>query len=82
MSLKEELRALRERLEARRPPQDVATMHRAVDELRASGAADCVLKPGARMPDFALPDGDHRIVDSKDLLARGHLVVTFYRGRW
>ena len=82
MSLREELRALRERLEARRPPEDVATMHRAVDELRASSAASRVLKPGDRMPVFTLPDGDEHIVDSRDLLARGHLVVTFYRGRW
>jgi hypothetical protein len=82
MSLREELRVLREKAEARRPPEVVATMHRAVDELRASGAVSRVLKPGDRMPDFVLPDGDDRIVDSRDLLARGHLVVTFYRGRW
>jgi len=41
-----------------------------------------VLKVGGRAPDFALPDGDGRIVSSKDLLGRGPLVVTFYRGRW
>jgi hypothetical protein len=82
MSLKEELKALRERAEAKRPPQIVATMHRAVDELRASGAPERVLKAGAAAPDFALPNGDERIVDSAALLARGPLVVTFYRGRW
>jgi peroxiredoxin len=41
-----------------------------------------VLKAGAAAPDFALPNGDERIVDSAALLARGPLVVTFYRGRW
>ena len=82
MSLNDELRALREKAEARRPPEVVATMHRAVDELRASGAPGRVLKPGDRLPDFALPDGDERIVDSRALLAHGPLVVTFYRGRW
>jgi hypothetical protein len=82
MSLKDELRSLRERVEARRPPEVVATMHRAVDELRASGAPGRVLKVGDRAPHFALPDGDERIVDSRALLARGPLVVTFYRGRW
>ena len=82
MSLKDELRSLRDRLEAKRPVEVVATMHRAVDELRASGAPGRVLKVGARAPDFVLPDGDGRIVSSKDLLGRGPLVVTFYRGRW
>jgi len=58
------LRVLREKAEARRSPEVVATMHRAVDELRASGAASRVLKPGDRMPDFVLPDGDIASWDS------------------
>jgi len=82
MSLKDELRTLRERAETKRPPQIVATMRRAVDELRASGAPRRVLKVGDRAPDFALPNADERIVESGVLLGRGPLVVTFYRGRW
>ena len=82
MSLKDELQALREKAEAKRPPEIVAKMHRAVDELRAAGAPGQVLKVGDAAPRFALPDGDERVVDSTVLLARGPLVVTFYRGRW
>jgi len=82
MSLKDELQALREKAEAKRPPEIVAQMHRAVDELRASGAPGRVLKAGDPAPPWALPDGDGRIVDSTTLLAQGPLVVTFYRGRW
>ena len=82
MSLNDELKALRERAEAKRPPEIVATMRRAVDELRASGAPGRVLKAGDPAPQWALPNADERIVESKTLLARGPLVVTFYRGRW
>ena len=82
MSLKDELKSLRERAEAKRPPEIVATMRRAVDELRSSGAPGRVLKVGDRAPQFALPNADERIVDSAALLGRGPLVVTFYRGRW
>lgn len=82
MSLREDLRLLRERLEAKRPPEVVATMHRAVEELRASGAPGRVLRAGDAAPPFALPDGHEEIVDSRTLLARGPLIVTFYRGRW
>jgi len=82
VTLKEELAALRQRLEAGRPPEAVRAMHRAVDELRASGAAERSLKVGARAPEFVLPDADERSVDSRALLARGPLVLTFYRGRW
>jgi len=82
MSLKDELKSLRARAEAKRPPHIVAAMHRAVDELRASGAPDRVLKTGDTAPDFALPNADEHIVDSTTLLARGPLILTFYRGRW
>jgi len=82
MSLKADLKALQARLEGNRPPEIVATMHRAVDELRASGAGDRVLETGDRAPDFALPNADEQIVDSRTLRARGPLVITFYRGRW
>ena len=82
MSLKDELTSLRERAEARRPPEIVSAMHRAVDELRASGAPGRVLKVGDAAPHWALPNADERMVDSTMLLDRGPLVVTFYRGRW
>ena len=82
MSLNDELKALRARAESKRPPEIVAAMHRAVDELRASGAPDRVLKIGDPAPRFALPNADGRIVDSSALLAAGPVVVTFYRGRW
>jgi hypothetical protein len=82
MSLADELKSLRARAEAKRSPDIVAKMHRAVDELRASGAPARVLKPGAAAPPFALPNADERSVDSGHLLASGPLIVTFYRGRW
>jgi hypothetical protein len=82
MSLKEELTALRLRLEAGRKPEVVAKMHQAVDELRRSGAEDRVLKVGAKAPDFVLFNAQERSVDSRALLTKGPLILTFYRGRW
>jgi hypothetical protein len=82
MPLKEELKALQTRLESGRPPEVVAKMHKAVEELRTSSAPARVLKVGDKAPDFVLPNADERPVDSRALLASGPLVVTFYRGRW
>jgi len=82
MSLKAELKALQTRLEAGRPADVVATMHRAVEELRTSGAAERVLKVGDRAPQFVLPNAAEQLIDSRALLAKGPLIVTFYRGRW
>ena len=82
MSLKAELKALQTRLEAGRPADVVGTMHRAVEELRASGAAARALKVGDRAPDFRLPNATEQLIDSRALRAKGPLIVTFYRGRW
>jgi len=40
------------------------------------------LKAGDMMPDFALPDSEGRIVSSRDLLDRGPLVLSYFRGDW
>jgi len=83
VSLNELLDRTRAAGEAKRDPAVVAMMHRAVDELRGSGAMDRILRPGQPMPPFKLEGQDGRMVDSATVLARGGpLVVTFYRGTW
>jgi peroxiredoxin len=57
-------------------------MHRAVEELRPPEILGRVLKVGDRAPEFTLPNATGAPVDSRQLLAAGPLVVTFYRGRW
>ncbi len=57
-------------------------MHKATADLIASGQAARTLKVGARAPIFALPNAHGELVRSADLLARGPLVLTFYRGIW
>lgn len=64
------------------PPAVSEVLHRAVDELIASGAQDRALKVGDVAPEFTLPDPDGKMVSSKVLLEYGPLVVTFYRGAW
>lgn len=64
------------------PPDVVAGIHKATEELIASGAGQRALKAGDQAPVFVLPDADGRPVSSHDLLLRGPLVVTFYRGIW
>ncbi len=83
MSLQEKLDAFKANFENNlAPPEVVATIHRAVDALKASGAAGRALKAGDRAPVFSLSDSEGRMVSSHDLLARGPLVLTFYRGAW
>ena len=79
--LKEKLEAIRAM--ARRLPDDAqALMQRCVDDLRASGILDRVVKVGERAPDFTLPTADGVMVSLSALLARGPVVLSFFRGRW
>jgi peroxiredoxin len=87
MSLQAKLDAFKADFEAGKPPYNVPpsvieTMHRATAELKASGQAERAGKVGARAPEFALPDAGAEVIRSSDLLARGPLVVSFYRGVW
>jgi peroxiredoxin len=87
MSLQDRLDAFKADFQAGKPPYQVppaviATMQRATAELIASGQAGRALQAGQLAPAFTLNDPDGRPVRSADLLARGPLVLTFYRGVW
>src|SRR5437899_1350322 len=64
------------------PPSVIVTMHRATAELIASGQAERAKKAGDIAPSFTLNDADGRRVGSAELLSKGPLVLTFYRGVW
>ena len=64
------------------PPETQAIHARVIDELKTRGLTTEVLKPGELAPSFELPDQNGKIVSSKQLLARGRLVICFIRGRW
>jgi peroxiredoxin len=86
-NLQETLDAFRSNFEAGGAPYHAPAwvhepMHRATDELIASGAADRALKVGDTAPGFTLKDADGNEISSANLLQRGPLVVSFYRGVW
>jgi peroxiredoxin len=87
MTLQAKLDAFKADFEAGKPPYSVPrsvieTMHRATQELIASGAAQRALKAGDRAPSFTLKDPEGNSVSSAALVAHGPLVVSFYRGVW
>ena len=87
MALQDKLDAFKADFESGRfpvkPPREALdTMHRATAELIASGQAQRARKAGDVAPEFTLTDPDGKPVSSRDLLAKGPLVVSFYRGVW
>jgi peroxiredoxin len=87
MTLQAQLDAFKADFKAGKPPYNAPAeihpiMERATTELIASGAASKALKVGDKAPLFTLKDPDGNPVSSADLLAKGPLVLTFYRGVW
>ena len=87
MALQDRLDAFKADFKAGKPPYQAPAdihpiMERATAELVASGQAGRAVKAGDRAPLFTLKDQNGNDVSSADLLARGPLVVTFYRGVW
>jgi peroxiredoxin len=82
MSLAQQLEDLTAKLRSLVPAERLATIDRAVAELKASGLAARALKAGDKAPSFELPDGNGMMWGSAGLLRNGPLVAVFYRGRW
>ena len=80
MSLKEKLEATRAASASRVPADKRAIMERATADLRASGILKNVAAVGQVAPAFTAPDYDGRVLSSHELLARGPLVLSFFRG--
>lgn len=82
MSLKAELDAFRSQFMGKVTPEIREAIERADMELAASGIAHNGLKAGDRAPDFRLPDSRGGFVRLHALLAKGPVVVSFFRGAW
>jgi len=64
------------------PADRQASMDQHVAHLAASGIARSAKQVGDRAPDIRLRDQSGEIFDVAILLAKGPVVVTFYRGGW
>lgn len=82
MSLQETLDAIKADFEASAPADAVATMHKSTQELRASGILEQTIKEGDKLPPFTLNNQDKEAISSVELLAKGPLIISFFRGIW
>ena len=64
------------------PKRALKIMDAATAELLNNSVASHALQPGDIAPDFILPDTDGRAVRLYTELARGPVVMVFYRGGW
>ena len=82
MSLAEKLTKKREASASMFPAETKEKIQRATEELRNSGIMDKALNVGGKMPSFELQSAKGETISSDNLLKKGNLVVTFYRGVW
>lgn len=82
MRLQDKLTAMKDNFESKMPTDTIAIMHRATADLARSGIVKQVLKVGELAPQFILPNQEDQLVNSAALLAKGPLVINFYRGVW
>jgi len=82
MGLQDKLDEYKKSFLEKAPPEAVEVIQRATKDLKNSGILDKVLKVGESAPKFSLPDENGNLVKLKDLLARGPVVICFYRGQW
>jgi peroxiredoxin len=81
-SLKDTITEFRTKMAKMAPPEVIATLGGEIEKLAKSGIAKGALSIGAKAPDFTLPDARGGTVTLSALLAKGPVVVTFYRGGW
>jgi hypothetical protein len=81
-SLNQELDWFRARCKEEWPPEALALVTQTLAELEHTGIHRRALKQGDTAPAFTLPDQAGSLVSSADLLAKGPLVLNFYRGMW
>lgn len=82
MSLKDKLDEIRSGGAKMIPADKQAIMHKATADLRASGIVDKVIKIGSPLPAFELTNMRGASVASRDLLSRGAIVLSVFRGHW
>lgn len=82
MNLQQRLDRISQGFKKQAPSEAVALMCQIRDDLRNSGIARRALGEGGVAPSFALDDSQGNPVKLDSLLARGPLVMTFFRGHW
>lgn len=82
MSLEDELAKVRAAGASRIPDDIRAIMGKATQDLRETGIVDRAIKVGDALPPFELSDVHGSMVSSQNLLEKGAVVLTVFRGHW
>ncbi len=82
MSLMTELQNLLNQVASQVPAETLSTIGQSTQQVADLKLDEKALKVGDRIPNFTLPSATERSVELQQLLARGPVVISFYRGLW
>ena len=82
MSLTEQLSAYKAEWHQKVPAEFQARIEAHIEQLRNDAIADSARKVGDRAPAIVLNDASGQPIDVGELLQRGPVIVSFYRGGW
>ena len=82
MGLTEQLNDLKQQLGQEVPPEILVEIGQFLQGLTQSGMEKTSCQAGDKVPSFALPNVAGKMVSSEALLAKGPMVLSFYRGVW
>ena len=82
MGLTEQLNDLKQQLGREIPREILVEIGQFVQGLVQSGIEKTSCRAGNRIPSFLLPGVFGKPVSSEDILAKGPMVLSFYRGAW
>jgi hypothetical protein len=80
--LQQQIREFQQQVLPKIPKEILDTFEKTTADLIKTGIAERALHEGSKAPDFTLPNARGQQVKFSDVLAKGHAVVTFYRGGW
>ena len=80
--LQAQIREFQQQMLPKIPKEVLDTFDKTTSDLIKTGIAERALHEGAKAPDFTLPNAIGRQVRFAEVLAKGPVVVTFYRGGW
>ena len=80
--LQQQIREFQQQVLPKIPKEILDTFEKTTVDLIKTGIAERALHEGSKAPDFTLPNARGQQVQFCDVLAKGHAVVTFYRGGW
>ncbi|CAM1506040.1 Fc.00g056810.m01.CDS01 [Cosmosporella sp. VM-42] len=82
MSIRNDLGQVFSRFQQTAPEEVKGPIVSAMSGIKATFNHNAVIREGDALPEFKLPNALGQNVSSKELLAKGPVLITFYRGTW